>query len=232
MYVIESNLMQRGFDNLKISEQAAVVALRRNQMFSQGKRNDIIRELQELEQPSRKPLTADKVGSEYGLSRNSVTRLVRIDSLHPEMKKWVDAGLSMRAGVELSFLPMEGQTLLAETLLEKLPYIDTDSAPLRKLLTEKRAKALRQAFACGQICDKASLEAVLQQPAKTKPAPVPLPEEIQNSLQRLNQKTISDFERAVARGEWENMEVQLGRAAMLQLVQYAMQCRHPEAATG
>lgn len=86
MYVIESNLMQRGFDNLKISEQAAVVALRRNQMFSQGKRNDIIRELQELEQPSRKPLTADKVGSEYGLSRNSVTRLVRIDSLHPEMK--------------------------------------------------------------------------------------------------------------------------------------------------
>ena len=85
MYVIESNLMQRGFDNLKISEQAAVVALRRNQMFSQGKRNDIIRELQELEQPSRKPLTADKVGSEYGLSRNSVTRLVRIESLHPEM---------------------------------------------------------------------------------------------------------------------------------------------------
>lgn len=232
MYVIESNLMQRGFDNLKISEQAAVVALRRNQMFSQGKRNDIIRELQELEQPSRKPLTADKVGSEYGLSRNSVTRLVRIDSLHPEMKKWVDAGLSMRAGVELSFLPMEGQTLLAETLLEKLPYIDTDSAPLRKLLTEKRAKALRQAFACGQICDKASLEAVLQQPAKTKPAPVKPPEAVQNSLQRLNQKTVSDFERAVARGEWENMEVQLGRAAMLQLVQYAMQCRHPEAATG
>ena len=144
----------------------------------------------------------------------------------------MDAGLSMRAGVELSFLPMEGQTLLAETLLEKLPYIDTDSAPLRKLLTEKRAKALRQAFASGQICDKASLEAMLQQPAKTKPAPVPLPEEIQNSLQRLNQKTISDFERAVARGAWENMEVQLGRAAMLQLVQYAMQCRHPEAATG
>ena len=96
----------------------------------------------------------------------------------------------------------------------------------------KTGKGSAAAFACGQICDKATLEAVLQQPAKTKPAPVSMPEEIQNSLQRLNQKTISDFERAVARGEWENMEVQLGRAAMLQLVQYAMQCQHPEAATG
>ena len=48
MYVIESNLIQRGFDNLKISEQAAVIAQRHNEMFSQGKRNDIIRELKIL----------------------------------------------------------------------------------------------------------------------------------------------------------------------------------------
>jgi ParB-like chromosome segregation protein Spo0J len=210
MYVIESNLMQRGFDNLKISEQAAVVAMRRDQMFSQGKRNDIIRELQELEQPDGKKLTADKVGSEYGLSRNSVTRLVRINSLHPEIKKWVDAGLAMRTGVELSFLPMDGQTLLAETMLEKLPDTDTNYTIIRKLLTEKRAKAL-------------------QQPAKTKPAPVSMPEEIQNCLHRLNQKTMSDFERAVARGEWSKMESQLGKDSMLRLIQHAMQCRHPEA---
>ena len=229
MYVIESNLMQRGFDNLKISEQAAVVAMRRDQMFSQGKRNDIIRELQELEQPDGKKLTADKVGSEYGLSRNSVTRLVRIKSLHPDIKKWVDAGLAMRTGVELSFLPMDGQTLLAETMLEKLPDTDTNYTIIRKLLTEKRAKALRQAFAGGQVCDKATLETVLQQPAKTKPAPVSMPEEIQNCLHRLNQKTMSDFERAVARGEWSKMESQLGKDSMLRLIQHAMQCRHPEA---
>ena len=37
MYVIESNLIQRGFDNLKISEQASVIALRHSEMFSQGK---------------------------------------------------------------------------------------------------------------------------------------------------------------------------------------------------
>ena len=43
MYVIESNVMQRGFENLRISEQAAAVALRHSEMFSQGKRNDILR---------------------------------------------------------------------------------------------------------------------------------------------------------------------------------------------
>jgi len=51
LYTIESNLHQRGFDNLRISEQAAVVALRHSEMFSQGKRNDIIRELALLENP-------------------------------------------------------------------------------------------------------------------------------------------------------------------------------------
>lgn len=51
MYVIESNIMQRGFENLRISEQAAVIALRHSEMFSQGKRNDILRELTLLENP-------------------------------------------------------------------------------------------------------------------------------------------------------------------------------------
>ena len=52
MFVVESNVMQRGFDNLRISEQAEVIALRHNEMFSQGKRNDILRELAMLENPN------------------------------------------------------------------------------------------------------------------------------------------------------------------------------------
>ncbi|MCD8219857.1 MAG: ParB/RepB/Spo0J family partition protein [Ruminococcus sp.] len=54
MYVIESNLMQRGFENLATSEQAAVIAQRHSEMFSQGKRSDIIRELQILEHTGEK----------------------------------------------------------------------------------------------------------------------------------------------------------------------------------
>lgn len=55
MYVIESNVIQRGFENLRISEQAAAVALRHSEMFSQGKRNDIFRSLHALKIPQPNP---------------------------------------------------------------------------------------------------------------------------------------------------------------------------------
>ena len=118
MYVIESNVMQRGFENLRISEQAAAVALRHSEMFSQGKRNDILRELAHLENPSSEPDTAtlnpvgskldtsESVGKEYGVSKGSVVRLIRINKLIGE--------LSIRAGVELSFLSEDTQAVVAE----------------------------------------------------------------------------------------------------------------------
>lgn len=112
MYVIESNVMQRGFENLKISEQAAAVALRHSEMFSQGKRNDILRELARLENPSAEPDsstlnpvgskldTSESIGNEYGVSKGSVVRLIRINKLTDELKALVDSGeLSIRAGV-------------------------------------------------------------------------------------------------------------------------------------
>jgi len=128
MYVIESNLIQRSFSDLKISEQAAVVASRHSKMFSPGKRNDIIRELTLLENPNAEiedgstlnPLgsrldTNDEVGKEYGVSKGSVVRLIRINKLIDELKALVDSGeLAIRAGVELSFLSVETQGIVAE----------------------------------------------------------------------------------------------------------------------
>lgn len=127
MYVIESNVMQRGFENLRISEQAAAVALRHSEMFSQGKRNDILRELTALENPSAEPDTAtlnplgskldtsESVGKEYGVSKGSVVRLIRINKLIDALKALVDSGtLSIRAGVEFSFLSEDTQAVIAE----------------------------------------------------------------------------------------------------------------------
>lgn len=123
MYVIESNLMQRGFDNLKISEQAAVIAQRHSEMFSQGKRNDIIRELQMLDgtanltsRPMGEKLNTDDVLSEqYGLSSRNVSRLLRINKLIDELKNLIDNGtLAVRSGVELSFLSEETQLEISE----------------------------------------------------------------------------------------------------------------------
>lgn len=123
MYVIESNLMQRGFDNLKISEQATVIAQRHSEMFSQGKRNDIIRELQMLEHPEQSTLTpmgskldsSKEIASDYGLGKSSVVRLIRIDKLISKLKVLIDNGiLAVRSGVELSFLSEETQLEIAE----------------------------------------------------------------------------------------------------------------------
>lgn len=128
MYVIESNLMQRGFDDLKISEQAAVVSMRHRQMFSQGKRNDIIRELAQLENPyatdgdtlspvDTKSDTNKEIGEEYGMSRASVARLIRIDKLNDEIKTYIDCGtFSVRAGVEISYTDEDTQSSVAELL--------------------------------------------------------------------------------------------------------------------
>lgn len=127
IYAFESNIMQRGFENLHISEQAAVIALRHSEMFSQGKRNDILRELALLENPNAEaeettlnPLgskldTSESVGKEYGVSKGSVVRLIRINKLVDELKTLVDSGdIAVRSGVELSFLSNEAQTEVAE----------------------------------------------------------------------------------------------------------------------
>ena len=121
MYVIESNLMQRGFNNLKISEQAEVIAMRYDKMFSQGKRNDIIRELQLIEnpdsaeEPEQPKSSREKVGEEYGLSRNSVARLVRVSKLIDSLKELVDNGtIAVRTAVNLSYLSEQAQSDIAD----------------------------------------------------------------------------------------------------------------------
>lgn len=132
MYVTESNILQRGFNNLKISEQASVIAQRHNSMFSQGKRNDIIRELKMLENLNsdglkNNSLTLNPVGSkldsnkdagrEYGLGKTSVVRLIRINKLTDKLKELVDSGdIAIRSAVELSFLSESTQNSVAKAM--------------------------------------------------------------------------------------------------------------------
>ena len=141
IYVIESNLLQRGFNELKISEQAQVLALRYDSLFSQGKRTDIINELRELEgqAPEKQSHNSrEEVGAEYGLSRNTVARLLRIDKLNDGIKAWVDSGeLSIRAAVELSYLSNDEQEQLYQT------NTDYSTGGMSRKISEKTAKQLR-----------------------------------------------------------------------------------------
>lgn len=115
-YVDESNLIQRGFNDLEISEQARIIARRYSEMFSQGKRNDIINEIRALNGESESNGNSrEKVAEEYGLGRNTIARLVRISKLCDGILAWLDKGqLAVRAGVELSYLTAEEQSTLLE----------------------------------------------------------------------------------------------------------------------
>lgn len=137
MYVVETNVIQRSFTDMLPSEKAAVLALRHSKMFSQGKRNDIINELIRLENPEYKgsdetcsPVgnklkSLDKVGIEYGLSRNTVARLLRVDKLIADLKRRVDCDeISLRCAVDLSYLAETEQEEVEKVLSENEFKVD------------------------------------------------------------------------------------------------------------
>lgn len=140
MYMIETNLRQRGFDDLKISEQAAVLAMRHSKMFSEEKSRAINEELERLDGNEHFKSKLEVTGEEYGMKKDSVARLLRVDKLIPELKPWVDSKqLAVRAAVELSYIPEEEQKLLYSII--KSP----DNGMLIKLDIRK-AKQLREAY--------------------------------------------------------------------------------------
>ena len=95
VYVIETNLMQRSFTDLLPSEKAAVMAAH----YDQGKRNDIIRELQILSgadpddtccHNGNKLKSLDVIASEYGFSSRNAARYLRLNHLIQPFKNLMD----------------------------------------------------------------------------------------------------------------------------------------------
>lgn len=119
VYVIETNLMQRSFIDLSVSEKAAVLAERYDKVLYQRKRDEIITELKELECGSDKgghdvhlSKNRDSLGDEYGLPGRYVARLMRVNQTIPEIKDLLDKGeMQLTAAVQLSYLPEQGQKL-------------------------------------------------------------------------------------------------------------------------
>lgn len=152
MYVVETNLIQRSFTDMLPTEQATILGLRHEKLFSQGKRNDIRHELELLSagtlgttskagRKSEKGSTSlSKAGAEYGLSKNTVARLLRINQLILPLKNLVDDGvISLRAGVLLSYLSTMEQETLSCVLLRT-----------KRRITIKQATTLRN-LSCGNL---------------------------------------------------------------------------------
>jgi ParB family chromosome partitioning protein len=172
IYVIETNLIQRGFSDLAISEQAAVVAMRYSEMFNEEKVEKIRVELQGFSSEDKKA-PAEAIGGEYGLGSRTVSRLIRINKLNESLKEWVDSGeLSVRAGVELSFLPSETQ--------ECLYYACTDdNSHMRHKIDMKTAERIRAEFEDCDDVDESSFERFFEKPLPaTKPKAVKIKPEV------------------------------------------------------
>lgn len=150
MYVVETNVLQRSFSEMLPSEKAKVLSLRYSKMFSQGKRNDIIRELQELENPQvnkesptcalvgHKLKSRDLVANEYGLSKNTVARLLRIDHLIISLKHRVDDGeIGIYPAVSLSYLAEPDQSLVEQALSHNEFKVDMKKAELLRMYSGK-----------------------------------------------------------------------------------------------
>ena len=147
VYVIETNLMQRSFTDLSISEKAVVLAERYDKVLYQRKRDEIMEELKALEGGDEKgghsdhlSKNRDSLGQEYGLSGSSVARLLRVNQLLPEIKEMLDQGkMQLMAAVQLSYLPEQAQKLALEASEKFGVAINRDiAAKVRKApMTEK-----------------------------------------------------------------------------------------------
>ena len=136
VYVIETNLMQRSFSDLLISEKAAVLKARYEKESCQGRRNDIIEEIARLEgkevevtrgHGDHRMKTRDTIGKEYELSGSSVGRLLKLNDLIKPFKDMGDRGaLYTKVALQLAFLPEEEQNMVLNVMKEKKTKVTID----------------------------------------------------------------------------------------------------------
>lgn len=122
VYVIETNLMQRSFNDLMPSEKAAVMAAHYDKVCCQGKRNDIIRELELLNgiEPKstcghngHKLKSRDAMAAEYGFSSRNAARYLRLNYLIQPFKNLMDENkIALLAAVDVSYLTENEQNML------------------------------------------------------------------------------------------------------------------------
>ena len=136
--------MQRSFAELLPSEKAAVMAAHYDKVCCQGKRNDIIRELQilsgiEPEETSchngKKLNSLDVIALEYGFSSRNAARYLRLNHLIQPFKNLMDENkIALLAAVDVSYLTEEEQQMLWN-------IVDRQGLKVKPVYAEKLRKA-------------------------------------------------------------------------------------------
>ena len=128
VYVIETNMLQRSFDDLLPSEKAAVLAERYEKVMCQGRRNDILEEIAMLngvDMPEtcghdvHKSKSRESIGEDYGMTGRNIARYMRLNQTTDQIKETVDDGaMAMVTAVELSYLSEEEQKQVCSVMEE------------------------------------------------------------------------------------------------------------------
>ena len=130
LIVTETNLRQRSFSDLSHSERALCLSQHYEAMKCQGRRTDLISEIETLLKPhgdsvqgtsaqvEHKLKSRDKLGKDYGLSRANVARYIRLATLNADLLSFVDSGeIAFLAAYDLSFIEnADKQSAIAETI--------------------------------------------------------------------------------------------------------------------
>ena len=154
LIVTETNLIQRSFADLSHSEKAAVIAMHYSALKRSKRRDDLIKEVEDLLSPlglkAKKSIKSSvrDVGAEYGLSKNTIARYLRVDKLISELKARLDGNdgvigdkLSMRTAVSLSYLRESEQKIVDKLLSGLMYHIDMRKA---QVLREQAADLRKQ----------------------------------------------------------------------------------------
>lgn len=134
VYVVETNVIQRSFSDLSVSERIAVLSTRYDRVCGTKKREEIMEELHLLNGDGghhvhRQAKSRELIGQEYGMTGRNIARYVRCNHLIPSFKDMLDDGsLTIVAGVELSFLSEEEQTLVLSVMEQNCIKLKKDTA--------------------------------------------------------------------------------------------------------
>ncbi|MCX7924037.1 MAG: ParB N-terminal domain-containing protein [Clostridia bacterium] len=132
LIVTETNLLQRSFSDLSYSERAVALATHYNAIKHQGKRNDLINEIEmlskvhdikvetSLSQVGARMRSDEKVGEKYNLSKNTVARYLRLNELIPELLERVD-------NEEIAFIPAVALSFIKKSEQQDIERIISDN---------------------------------------------------------------------------------------------------------
>lgn len=150
LIVTETNLMQRSFSDMLFSERAAALSEHHKALTSQGKRTDLLKEIEtmlkademKVEETSRllgeKLTSADETGRSFNLSGRTVSRYLRICYLIKELKDRLDIEeIPFFAAVELSYLKEDEQNIIEDILTENKFRIDLKKSQALRDYSEK-----------------------------------------------------------------------------------------------